>query len=88
MAHANCAHCGTKITDHSTMEGVGGKTYCCKNCATMASAGTSSAGSDRPRCAHCEMPIVDESTMATRGGQTFCCNNCATAMTEGATHRT
>jgi hypothetical protein len=86
MPHASCAHCGTTITHHETMQESGGKTYCCRNCLVMASGATTELGG-RPRCAHCESAIVDESTKVDRGGQTFCCENCADAVSAGATHR-
>jgi hypothetical protein len=63
-----------------------GKTYCCRNCAAMAS-GTRATPQGAKRCAHCESVIVDASTQVEHEGQTFCCNNCAAAMAEGATHR-
>jgi hypothetical protein len=87
MPHATCAHCGTLISDHSTMQQSAGKTYCCRNCVAMA-AGATTIQPGVSLCAHCESQIVDESTKVERGGQTFCCNNCATAMSEGARHRT
>jgi hypothetical protein len=85
MADLVCAHCGTSITDRSTMQHLGGESYCCVNCVAMASGKIPDAGA--PRCAHCEMPIVVETTMVTREGRTFCCNNCAVATGAGAPHR-
>jgi hypothetical protein len=86
MPHATCAHCGTAITHHETMQESGGKTYCCRNCLAMTAGVTAELGG-RPRCAHCESAIVDESTKVDRGAQTFCCENCADAVSAGATHR-
>jgi hypothetical protein len=86
MPHTSCAHCGTAITHHETMQESAGKTYCCRNCVAMAS-GMTSEGTGRPRCAHCESTIVDDTTKVDRGGQTFCCENCADAVSAGATHR-
>ncbi len=85
MPHATCAHCGTPITDHSTLVEHEGRTYCCNNCLQMVS-GTAQPAPGRATCAHCQMPILDASTQAERDGQTFCCNNCATAMVQGAGH--
>ena len=82
MTHASCAHCGTPIVDHSTMQEHKGETYCCKNCVAMVTQTSSEPG--LPTCAHCEMPIVDESTKVEGAGRTFCCNNCALAMAEQA----
>ena len=84
MGDMTCAHCGTAITDESTMQRFNGQTYCCGNCVQMAT-GVAMDAQGRPKCAHCEMPIVVESTKVERGGQTFCCNNCAAAMEVGAT---
>jgi hypothetical protein len=86
MPHATCAHCGTAITHHETMQESGGRTYCCRNCLAMAKADASEVPG-RPRCAHCESSIVDETTMVNRKGQTFCCENCAAAVAAGAPHR-
>lgn len=86
MPHATCAHCGTAITHHETVQESGGKTYCCRNCLATAS-GAASEVAARPQCAHCDSSIVDETTQVERGDQTFCCENCATAMSAGALHR-
>src|SRR6266540_279439 len=59
MARAICAHCGTAITHHETMQESAGKTYCCRNCLVMAS-DAMGEGTGRPLCAHCESAIVDE----------------------------
>ena len=86
MPHATCTHCGTRITDHTTMREHKGDPYCCQNCVAMVTGAESKPG--LPTCAHCEMPIVDSSTKVDgAGGRTFCCNNCAIAMAEGAEHR-
>jgi Prokaryotic metallothionein len=85
MPQATCAHCGTAITHHETMQESGGKTYCCRNCLAMAAGAIGLGGG--PRCAHCESAIVDQSTKVDRGGQTFCCENCADAVSAGAPHR-
>jgi len=87
MPHASCAHCGTPIVDHTTMQEAKGEIYCCKNCVAMVSGTSYEPG--LPRCAHCEMPIVDATTKVEGAeGKTFCCNNCAIALAEGAKHRT
>ncbi len=85
MARAICAHCGTAITHHETMQESAGKTYCCRNCLVMAS-DAMGEGTGRPLCAHCESAIVDETTAVHRGSQTFCCPNCADAVSAGAMH--
>jgi hypothetical protein len=86
MSHATCAHCGTEISDHSTMQEFKGQTYCCKNCVAMVS-GTGNYPKGLPTCAHCEMPIVEASTKVEADGKTYCCNNCAAAMRQGTPHR-
>ena len=86
MPHTECAHCRTKIKDHSTMQEYRGETYCCRNCVAMATTENGAVLGGK-RCAHCESAIVDESTMVERDGQAFCCNNCALAVTEGVAHR-
>ena len=84
MPHASCAHCGTAIMHHETMQESAGKTYCCRNCLAMAS-GATTEGTGQPFCAHCESTIVDQSTAVHRGSQSFCCENCADAVSAGAT---
>lgn len=86
MTHANCAHCGTAITHHETMQESGGKTYCCRNCLVMASGASIEGGSGGTVCGHCESAIVDETTQVDRGGQVFCCENCADAVSAGTPH--
>jgi hypothetical protein len=86
MPHTTCAHCGTTITHHETVQESGGKTYCCRNCVAMAS-GASREGTGQPVCAHCESTIVDTTTAVYRGSQTFCCANCADAVPAGKTNR-
>jgi len=86
MAETICAHCGTTITHRETLQESGGKTYCCRNCAAMAS-GRTSEGSGQPVCAHCESAIVDATTAVHRGSDTFCCANCADAVSAGTTQR-
>jgi hypothetical protein len=85
MPHTSCAHCGTDIKDHTTMQEYRGETYCCRNCVAMATAENSAALGGK-RCAHCESAIMDESTMVERAGQAFCCNNCAIAVADGVPH--
>ena len=34
MADEECAHCGTLITEWSSVQHVGGKVFCCRNCST------------------------------------------------------
>jgi hypothetical protein len=82
MPHATCAHCNVQITDHSTMAERNGQTFCCNNCAAMASGQTSQAAMGT--CAHCHSPIVDPATRVEGEGEVYCCTNCAAAMTEGA----
>ncbi len=84
MTYASCAHCATRIVDHSTLQEFNGESYCCRNCVAIASGTSYKPG--LPRCAHCEMPIVDETTKVEGAGTTFCCNNCAIAMAEGVIH--
>jgi hypothetical protein len=46
MSHAECAHCGVLITDHSTMVERDGKSFCCNNCAVAME--RAQAPTDRP----------------------------------------
>jgi hypothetical protein len=85
MPHTTCAHCGTAIKHHESLQESAGKTFCCRNCLAMAS-GAASEGTGQPFCAHCESAIVDQTTAVHRGSQTFCCENCADAVSTAATH--
>ena len=73
-----CAHCATPITEDAIRVREGGQTYCCRNCAAMATGTTTTQGGRT--CAHCESVIIDTSSMIERAGQTFCCGSCANAM--------
>ena len=81
MPHVTCAHCRVQIADRKSLAERDGQTYCCNNCAAMASGQTASAALGT--CAHCQAPIVDPSTRVEGEGELYCCNNCAAAMTAG-----
>jgi hypothetical protein len=86
MPDTSCKHCGTPITDRSTMQIYEGETYCCRNCVAMINGTLHQPG--LARCFHCESPIMDATTKVDGAeGRTFCCNNCAVAMAEEAAHK-
>ena len=90
-AAAECAQCGTAITDPTSQVVHGGQTFCCTNCSNAME--QSGSGSDPQagrrendlRCAHCGVAIVDETTLESRGDDAFCCANCARAGSGGTT---
>jgi hypothetical protein len=78
-----CAHCGTRLTDMSTVVEDDGTLYCCGNCLIHATKPELAMNATHaPVCRHCNMAIVDTSTLVQRGANTYCCNNCANAMEE------
>lgn len=81
MQDPTCAHCGTRMTDRSSVAESDGKTYCCTNCARMTDEAVHVMASGM--CAHCATQITDQTTVAERDGMIFCCNNCANAMGRG-----